>query len=64
MGGAGVTLRVHGAPVPTTLRRYGPANGPLPPVLLVPGLSAGPFGFTVGGERSLVGALAAAGRSV
>ncbi|MCP4872693.1 MAG: alpha/beta hydrolase [Proteobacteria bacterium] len=33
-------------------------------MLLVPGLSAGPFGFTVGGERSLVGALAAAGRSV
>lgn len=59
-----MTLRVHGAPVPTTLRRYGPAASGLPPILLVPGLSAGPFGFTVGGERSLVGVLSAAGRTV
>jgi len=59
-----MTLRVHGAPVPTTLRRYGPAASPQPPILLVPGLSAGPLGFTMGGSRSLVSVLVAAGRTV
>jgi pimeloyl-ACP methyl ester carboxylesterase len=57
-------VHVEGAPLPTWLRRYGVGGSDDPAILLVPGLSAGPFGFTVGGGRSLVRVLTAAGRTV